>query len=50
MIFRYLQRNLSKKNTGCIAFDPLIPPCVDGAIGPDDVVLEHWKFYPDASD
>jgi hypothetical protein len=50
MIFRYLQRNLSK-NTGRIAFDHLIPPCVDGAIGPGDVVMEHWKeVYPDASD
>ena len=50
MIFRYLQRNLSK-NTGRIAFDPMIPPCVDGAIGPDDVAMEHWReFYPNASD
>jgi hypothetical protein len=50
MIFRFLQRNLNK-NTGRIAFDPLIPPQVVGAVGPDDVVMEHWKeFYPDASD
>ena len=50
MIFHFLQRNLSK-NTGCIAFDPLIPPQVDGSIGPDNVVMAHWKeFYPEASD
>jgi hypothetical protein len=50
MIFCFLQRNLSK-NTGRIAFDPLIPPQVDGTIGPDNVVMEHWKeFYPEASD
>jgi len=50
MIFRFLQRN-SSKNTGRIAFDPLIPPQVNGAVGPDNVIMEHWKeFYPDASD
>jgi hypothetical protein len=47
----FLQRNLIN-NTVCMAFDPLIPPsCVDGAIGPDYVVLDPWKdFYLDASD
>jgi Reverse transcriptase (RNA-dependent DNA polymerase). len=50
MIFRFLQRNM-KKNTGRIAFDPVIPPCIEGAIGPDDVVMDHWKeFYPEARD
>jgi hypothetical protein len=29
----------------------MIPPCVDGAIGPDSIHEEHWKeFYPDATD
>jgi hypothetical protein len=50
MIFRFLQRNLSK-NTGRIAFDPAIPPDVEGSIGPSDNAVEHWKeFYPDAND
>jgi hypothetical protein len=50
MIFRFMQKEL-KRNTGRIAFDPAIPPCLDGAIGPDNVIREHWKeFYPEASD
>jgi hypothetical protein len=33
------------------AFDPAIPPCLEAAIGPDNVIMEHWKeFYPEALD
>jgi Reverse transcriptase (RNA-dependent DNA polymerase). len=50
MIFRFLQRNINK-NTGRIAFDPMIPLDDKDSIGPDETLMSHWReFYPDAVD
>lgn len=51
MIFvHFLQHSLSK-NTGYLAFDPLIPPPVEGSLSPDETIMQHRKeFYPEAGD